>query len=139
MSDEQSEPKIIIDEDWKTQIQAEKEEAERKKQEGDQKREDDNDVKMPPASFPFLLTTLATQAMAALGQLPDPIEEKPVVRLSHAKHYIDTLGVLEEKTKGNLTREESDMLTSLLHQLRMAFVSVQSNPQAAIEVPPKPK
>ena len=134
MSDE-SEPKIIIDEDWKSQVQAEKEEAQRKKDEqpsGEASGDGTSDVELPPASFSFLLTTLATQAMASLGQLPDPVEGKPVVRLSHAKHYIDTLGILEEKTKGNLTQEESNMLNGLSHQLRMAYVAVQSNPAAAV-------
>ena len=61
--------------------------------------------------------------MAALGQLPDPIEGKPVVRKELAKFQIDMLAVLEEKTKGNLSAEESSMLTDVLHKLRMAFVA----------------
>ena len=69
--------------------------------------------------------SLAEQAMAALGQIPDPLENKPVVRLELARHHIDTLGVLEEKTKGNLTDEEHEMLETVLHQLRMVFLNFE--------------
>ncbi len=133
MSDEtdqdQEKPKIIIDDDWKSQVQAEKEalkdkEDEKEDQdEGEQKQSEEAPLELPPATFPILVTTFATQAMAALGQLPDPIEGKPVVRKELAKFQIDMLGVLEEKTKGNLSSEESNMLTDVLHQLRMAFVA----------------
>ena len=131
MSDEadkaQEKSKIIVDNDWKSQVQAEKEAL--KDQEGEdqdeseQKQSEEAPLELPPATFPILVTTFATQAMAALGQLPDPIEGKPVVRKELAKFQIDMLGVLEEKTKGNLSAEESSMLTDVLHQLRMAFVA----------------
>ena len=133
MSDEtdkdQEKQKIIVDDDWKSQVQAEKEalkdkEDEKEDQdEGEQKQSEEAPLELPPATFPILVTTFATQAMAALGQLPDPIEGKPVVRKELAKFQIDMLGVLEEKTKGNLSAEESSMLTDVLHQLRMAFVA----------------
>ena len=45
--------------------------------------------------------------MAALGQIPDPMAGKPVVRLEFARHYIDMIEVLQEKTKGNATEEEA--------------------------------
>ena len=48
------------------------------------------------------------------------------VDLDMAKHIIDTLAVLEEKTKGNLTPEESGLLNEYLYQLRMLFVAVQT-------------
>ena len=141
MSDEadkdQEKPKIIVDDDWKSQVQAEKEalkdheeedheeedQDEEDQDESEQKQSEDAPLELPPATFPILVTTFATQAMAALGQLPDPIEGKPVVRKEVAKFQIDMLGVLEEKTKGNLSSEESSMLTDVLHQLRMAFVA----------------
>jgi hypothetical protein len=78
--------------------------------------------KLPQASFTLLVATLATQATSALGQLPDPLSGKTEVRLELAKHVIDTLGVLDAKTKGNLTPDEAGMLENALHQLRLAFV-----------------
>jgi hypothetical protein len=142
MSDEQqSAPKIIVDDDWKSRAQAEKEQLQREA-ESKQRAEPakstrdkpasnapkpESDVPLPPASFPVLVTSLATQALAAMGQFPDA-DGKPAMQLSHAKHFIDTLAVLEEKTKGNLTSDESAMLTSALHELRLLFVMTGKQP-----------
>ncbi len=149
MSEEEtSKPEIIIDDDWKSRAQAEKEqlqkeaEAKRKQQPsgiGTPDRADarhqrnphaEADVPLPPASFSFLVTSLATQALAAMGQIPGA-DGKPVVQLEHAKHFIDTLGVLDEKTKGNLTPDEAAMLTNVLHELRLLFVAVGKQSAAA--------
>ena len=123
------EKKIIIDEDWKSQVEREREEL-KAEPEADPEAEaepavnPDEATGLPPASFLLLATTLATQAMAGLGQLPDPIENKPIVNLQLAQHYIDMLSVLEEKTKGNLTDEEQEMLGSVLYQLRSVYIAV---------------
>ena len=126
MTDETSgKPKIIIDEDWKSQAETEKQVAEDLRD----SKEDDKETGAqapPPASFSVLVTTLATQVMVALGQFPSPegkeeIKPEPMI----ARHLIDTLAVLEEKTKGNLTDEESGMLTQVLHELRMLYVATE--------------
>lgn len=114
--------KIVVDDDWKSQVEQEKAKA---KQEADTAPESGPEEGIPPASFPILISTLASQALSGLGAIPDPIENKPVLRLDLAKHMIDTLSMLEEKTQGNLTPEEAQMLTGTLHQLRMAFLSIQ--------------
>jgi len=133
MSDSQEEdPKIIVDEDWKSKVEREKEAAEAVREEGQSQESqseqgpppDSPEAQLPAASFPALVTSLAAQSLMALGQAPDPAEGHPVVRPDLAKHCIDTLGMLEEKTKGNLTPEESKMLSDILHDLRMIFVSV---------------
>ena len=130
MTDENREDrKIIVDEDWKSRVKAEREaqsQADPPDKAPDAQERSEESGQLPPASFSFLVTTLATQAMATLGQLPDPVEQKPVVRLALAKHHIDSLDMLQEKTKGNLTSEESKMLDEVIHQLRMLFVHVQS-------------
>ena len=140
MNTEDQEPKIIVDDDWKTQVQAEKEalkQMEESKTENaddsaeaspDSSTENDDagampEMELPPASFEMLITTLSAQAMSALGFLPDPATGKANTNRSMAKHFIDTLGVIEEKTKGNLTDAESNLLNETLHQLRMAFVT----------------
>jgi len=117
------EKKIIIDEDWKSQVEREREEL-NAEPEADPEANPDQATGLPPASFLLLATTLATQAMAGLGQLPDPIEKKPIVNLQLAQHYIEMLAVLEEKTKGNLTDEEQEMLGSVLYQLRSVYIAV---------------
>ena len=132
---ETPEPKIIVDSDWKSRVQSEKEAI--KEQEQQPRREGQE---LPPASFPMLLSTLVTQALVALGQIPDPITGKPEFNFPVAGHFIDTLAMLEVKTKGNLTDDEAAMLGDVLHQLRLAFVSVQSSPpdtqaSGSIEVP----
>ena len=63
--------------------------------------------------------------MFALGQFPDP-EGKQVVQLEVAHHIIDMLGVLEEKTKGNLSQHEYVALNHLLHDLRMAYMAAET-------------
>ncbi len=77
----------------------------------------------PPASFEVLISMMFTQAMAMLGQMPDPSTGQPTVNKPYAKHYIDTLDMLGEKTKGNLSEAESNVLSEALHALRMMYVS----------------
>jgi hypothetical protein len=79
---------------------------------------------LPPPSFPLLIATYASQASVAFGHVPNPIDGKTEVRLDLAKHAIDMLAILEEKTRGNLSQEEASMLENVLHQLRMAYVEV---------------
>lgn len=143
-NEHEEEPKLIIDEDWKTQVQREKEELKAKQSQGGAADESPQPAEavggeappegpegmeqLPPASFPLLLTSLATQALAALGQMPDENGQPLPVDLVFAKHFIDLIGMLEEKTKGNLNDEEASYLQETLHQLRMLFVHVSKNP-----------
>ena len=81
---------------------------------------------------------LATQAMLNLGTLPNPMTGKTDRNLSQAKHAIDLIEVLQEKTKGNCNPQEEVMLQSLLHELRMAYVASQDQPSDE-EVEPEGK
>jgi hypothetical protein len=123
MSDEK---KIIIDEDWKSQIEAEKETLAQEPQETPPS-EPPMGGQMPPATFEMLLTTFATEAMVAMGQFPNPVTQEIIHSPEHAKYAIDMLQMLEEKTKGNLDEGEQTMMTDLLHQLRMFYVSSQES------------
>ena len=73
----------------------------------------------------LLFSSLATQAMFALGMVADPESGQTNVSIDEARHVIDTLQLLDEKTKGNLTPQERDMLTRLLYDLRMAYVAMR--------------
>ncbi|MFT7643282.1 MAG: hypothetical protein ACI9G1_005047 [Pirellulaceae bacterium] len=84
----------------------------------------DEQSSLPP-SFELLVSSLATQGAAALGLLPMGDGKEPVVHLDHAKHFIDLLGVLEEKTNNNLSTDEAKFLKDTLHQLRMAFIQLK--------------
>lgn len=118
--------KIVVDEDWKKQVEAEKEGVRRMHQgkEGEEKSENKS-PHLPPASFAFLVTTLANQAMVSLGLLPNPLTHKTEHRLDEAQHFIDTLQILYDKTEGNRTSEETALLEDLLHQLRLGYLTVQ--------------
>jgi hypothetical protein len=73
-----------------------------------------------------LVSMLFTQALAALGQLPGPDGKPGQVNKPFAKYFIDSLEMLGEKTKGNLTEDESKMIAETLHAMRMAFVSIRA-------------
>jgi|SRR3989304_5759945 len=121
------EKKIIIDEDWKSQVQAEKEALQDEaKTQATGPSAPPGDYPMPAASFEMLLTTLATEAMIALGQVPHPATGKVVTDRNQAKYLIDMIDLLREKTKGNLTPQETQLIDLVLHQLRMAFVGLDT-------------
>ena len=117
------EKKIFVDENWKDQVEAEK--AAYDKQAADEGKEAQTQ-ELPPASFEMLVSTFASEALIALGQVPNPINNEYTLSWEHARYTIDMLQVLEDKTKGNLSTDEAAMLEGLLHQLRMAFVALQS-------------
>src|SRR5262245_26630755 len=103
------EKKLIIDEDWKSQVEAEKHaaaeqpQAQAKRGAADAPYDEGDDIEMPPASLEMLVSTLVTEAMIALGQIPHPATGKAELRPNQAKYLIDTIGVLSEKTKGNVS------------------------------------
>jgi hypothetical protein len=72
--------------------------------------------------------SLASNAAASLGMMPHPVTGETGVDLKTAKHWIDVLGMLEQKTRGNLDPQEEQMLESLLADLRMQYVSFTSAP-----------
>ena len=146
-------PKIHVDSDWKKEAQAEKERLARQIEGGAAKAaaagaagaaagagpgvppgaapagapgahgHAEHERRLPPASFATLVQTLATQAAIFMSEQPHPETGEPVQHLELAKHNIDLLRVLEEKTKGNLTGEESHLLEGVLYDLLMAYVS----------------
>jgi len=126
-------PKLIIDDDWKKQAQEEKRrlaEEEKAKEEKAQAKaasrtKPGEPYRLPKPSFEALLSSFTTQTLLSLGLVEHP-EMGRMINLEMAKFNIDMLGVIEEKTKGNLTKEEQAFLDSTLHQLRMAFVEVSS-------------
>jgi len=77
---------------------------------------------MPTADFNLFLSSLSMQAMVALGEAPHPMSGAPQEDLEQARYIIDVLGILQEKTQGNLTQEESGLLEGLLYELRMKYV-----------------
>ena len=114
--------KIIIDEDWKSQVEREKEQLAHQEKAPPAAAAE----QLPPASFVELVTMLATQALVSLGQIPHPLSGQAELRPAEAKHFIDLLEVLEQKTAGNLGDDEQALLADALHQLRLGYVSLTS-------------
>ena len=96
---------------------------------------------LPPASFAFLVLSLRTQAEMQLGLMHFGEDEKPQPELQLARHSIDLLGVLLEKTRGNLTANEERMLESILFELRMTFLELTKmiSLQGVQAPPPSPE
>ncbi|MCL4196071.1 MAG: DUF1844 domain-containing protein [Phycisphaerales bacterium] len=129
MADQGEQPKIQIDSDWKSQAQAEKERLAAIEQEKAQSKAGGSSAagahgQLPPANWDTLMGMMATQALLYMGGYVDPQTNRPMVDLEAARHQIDLLGVLETKTKGNLTEEESKQLAGVLYELRMQYVRV---------------
>jgi hypothetical protein len=79
-----------------------------------------------PASFASFLMSIASNAAASLGMMEHPVTRKREVDLELGKHWIDVLGMLEKKTRGNLVPQEQQILEGLLADLRMQFVSLST-------------
>lgn len=80
--------------------------------------------RLPEASFLSLANMLAVEAAMHLGLIQNPGEEAPPADLEAARHLIDMLGMLQSKTRGNLTGEEDNLLENILADLRMQFVAI---------------
>jgi hypothetical protein len=77
---------------------------------------------MPEVTFSALIMSLSTSVLYHLGEIGDPKTGRKEVNFDLAKHGIDTLALLQLKTKGNLTKDEEEMLKSILYDVKMRFV-----------------
>ncbi len=113
--DSKEEAKKKVDENWKEQVKREKKEAKEKQ------------VSYHEPTFTIFLSSLSMQAMIAMGKLQNPLTNRIEKNMEQAKYLIDTLGVLKDKTRGNLTKEEETMLDESLFNLRMLYVEEKKN------------
>ena len=86
---------------------------------------------MPEVTFTAFVMSMNTSALFHLGEISDPASGEKQTDLVLAQHTIDTLAILEQKTKGNLTDDEQDLLKHVLYDLKMRYV------RAATESPPE--
>ncbi len=77
---------------------------------------------LPEVSMATFVFSLSSSALVHLGEIPEPETNRTIVDLAIAKQIIDTLGMLQEKTKGNLDHDEEALLKSVLYDLRMRYV-----------------
>ena len=101
--------------------EATKEEPQREAKEEAQK-EEAQPTPLPEINFTSFIFSLSTSALLHFGEITDPISNKKERNLPLAKQTIDLLGMLKEKTKGNLSKEEDELLDNILYNLRMKYV-----------------
>lgn len=77
---------------------------------------------MPEVTFPAFVMSLNTSALYHLGEIADPATGKRIVDLDLAKHAIDTLALIQNKTKGNLIKDEEELLKNILYDIKIRFV-----------------
>jgi len=124
-------PKIHIDSDWKAEAQREKQRAaEQAKSQptggsagaaGGRAR-----GQLPEPSFEAIVNNLAMPALMSMGAMADPRSGQPTVNLDAAKFYIDLLGVLEDKTKDQLSDEEQTLVSQTAYELRQRYIALAS-------------
>lgn len=107
--DEQNEKKV--DDSWKSQVDKERKAAQVNKE------------AYHEPNFTIFITSLSMQAMIALGKLENPLTNKLDKNYDQARFLIDTLGILKEKTKNNLTPEENNLLEDVLCNLRTVYIN----------------
>jgi len=139
MSKDQEEPgfrvtdKRLFREDAEQQKTAPSTEApEESKSDNSKKAESEAPVQeAPPGTgakidFPSYILSYYTRGLVLLGEVPNPYTNKKEEDTEAARHTIDILAMLEEKTKGNLSKEEEQLLESVLYELRMKFMAKTS-------------
>ncbi|MFN7170944.1 MAG: DUF1844 domain-containing protein, partial [Candidatus Omnitrophota bacterium] len=98
-----------IDQAWKEQVEKEK-------------RDSSGDKAQREVDFKIFLSSLGIEAMIALGEIENPLTQKKEIDLNQAKYLIDLLGIIKEKTKNNLDKEEERFLDNLLYELRTIYL-----------------
>jgi hypothetical protein len=78
---------------------------------------------MPEVTFPAFIMSLNTSALYHLGEIADPTTGKTIVDLDLARHAIDTLVLMQEKTEGNLTSDEVELLKNILYDIKLRYVN----------------
>ena len=110
-------PAKKVDESWKNTVEKEKSTVETP-----QGAVKPSTAEGKDSAFSHFLSTLAMQAFAALGEIPDPMTGETRLEPKQAKYLIDILEMLHKKTSGNLSADESAVFEDLLYQLRTKFV-----------------
>ena len=117
---------VVRDRRFSAEKEEEKESKAKKengeKEELHQKDATGQEVPLPEINFTDFLLSISTSALIQLGEIADPATKQPVKHLPLAKQTIDLIGMLKEKTQGNLTSEEGKLIDYLLYDLRMRYV-----------------
>jgi hypothetical protein len=136
MSEEKEPKKDFIIKDRRFSTQEEREPAARDKQEQPQNAKEvkeetsevgiDDVAELPEINFMTFVMSLNVSAMVHLGIIEEPASGKKNRNLALGKQTIDILGMIEEKTRGNLSKDEENMLKDILYDLRIIYVKEKS-------------
>lgn len=113
-------------------------ENEKVTEEAKETKEEAESYELPPVTFEDFVFNLYNIALLNLGYR-DPESGKIIRNLQMAKHTIDTIGMLEEKTKGNLTPSEGNLMENLLYELRMNYLRALNVTQNELNLEDTPK
>ena len=86
------------------------------------KENENQEIPLPQVTFATFILSLNTSALVHLGEIPDPDNQESECNLQLARHAIDTIAMLKEKTAGNLSEDEQALMDHILFDLRMRFV-----------------
>lgn len=123
-----TEIKKKVDSEWKKKAEEEKEKLDEVKEKVEEQLKAEEGP-LPPPTFLSFLAGLELEARLALGEIKHPQTKEARKDLVGAQYVIDTLSLLQEKTKGNLSHEEERVLQNLLTELRFRFVQAKATPK----------
>ncbi|XAL99842.1 DUF1844 domain-containing protein [Phycisphaeraceae bacterium D3-23] len=131
-------PQLQVDSDWKAQAQAEKAKLAAKEQQRKAPAQPapgasaprgaaaPEGERFPPADFAGLMNIFVSQTVMALGGMAHPQTGQPHVDLDLAGHFLGLLGVLEDKTKNNLSDDDAKQLATTLYELRSSYIQISN-------------
>jgi hypothetical protein len=123
--EEQEKGFVVKDRRFSAQKEGERPSSVREEKKGGEPPKEDisqQQIPLPEINFVNFIFSLSTSALIQLGEIQDPISQKVDKNLPLAKQTIDLIGMLMEKTKGNLAPDEEKLLETILYDLRMRYV-----------------
>jgi len=121
-NEEQERGFVVRDKRFTAKKEEEKVSPKEEKREEVKKEVTREEIPLPEINFTSFIFSLSTSALIQLGEVEDPFTQKKSKNLPVAKQTIDLIGMLKEKTKGNLTSDEEKFLDNVLFDLRMRYV-----------------
>lgn len=130
--EKREEPRVKVDELWKRAVAEEKARLRTEEQAQETRRaaEAPRRGPLPEPTMEVFIAGLYTQTLMALGEIPNPLTGRKEADIEEAAHLIDIIAMLQSKTQGNLTVEESSYMRNALTDLRMRYVRASEAPPA---------
>lgn len=114
----------VVDKRRFTESGDEKSEVKKKEERVEKPQDSPENAHLTPVDFSTLILSLSTSVLLHLGEIPNPQTNKSEKNLELARHTIDIIDMLKQKTKGNLTEGEGGLIDNVLYDLRMRYVNI---------------